>query len=102
MKSNGARPSMFEDMWTKHAQYEDMAASAWNEADVGERGLSTVCDRLQLVTSSMQLCSSEVFSSIRWQIPSLKKQLKEAKERALVSGFSLEVRKLEDQLPEIF
>jgi hypothetical protein len=50
----------------------------------------------------MQQWGRTVFGSIRKQIGKLKNQLEDAKQRALVTGCSLEIRDLEGQLRDIY
>ena len=98
----GERQFRYEEAWTRHDQYESMIAEAWEAAGTGERGLAAAWDRLGSMAGSMQHWAREVFGSIRRQISKLKTQLLKAKNIALLTDTSLEVRELEEQLREIY
>ena len=96
------RPFRYEEAWTRHGTYDEMVAQAWEAAGTGEQGLGAVRNTLAIMTGSMQRWAREVFGSIRRQVKKLKVQLLDAKNRALTSGSSLEVRELEEELREIY
>ena len=102
-RCNGSvRPFRFEEAWTRHEQYDTMIEQAWMAAGTGDEGLSAAWRKFATMTGSMQRWAREVFGSIRRQIKTLKAQLLEATERALVTGSSLEGRHIEEQLREIY
>ncbi|XP_073363071.1 uncharacterized protein [Aegilops tauschii subsp. strangulata] len=96
------RRFMYEDMWARHESYEAMVTSAWNNAASGEQGAMRMGEKLQVMTAEMQHWGRTVFGSVRRQIKKLKLDLEDAKQRALVSGTSLEVRDFEGQLQELY
>lgn len=77
----------FEEAWTRHELYDGMVMDAWHAADHGQSGLQAVCTKLDAVTKDMQRWSRDVFVSIKKQIGKLKGQLRDAKERALNTGY---------------
>ena len=89
--NNGPRRFCYEEMWVRHEGYEDMVRSAWEKAVSRGQGAVKTCDILNYVSAEMQKWGRTVFGSVRKQISKLKTQLGYAKERALVSGCSLEV-----------
>jgi hypothetical protein len=93
---------MFEEMWTKHDEYDDMVYSAW-EAGIGTgHGLHALWERLHNVSASMKKWSFHTFGSVLQQIKRLKASLEEAKIQAMVSGSFVEVRALEKELLVIY
>lgn len=100
-RSSVARPSQFEEMWTRHEGYDAMVTNAWAEAGRYVNGAG-VCSKLHHLTRSMQAWGRTVFGSIRRQLAMLKDQLRDAKERGLVTGYTQEVRDVEGQLKEIY
>ncbi|XP_073360408.1 uncharacterized protein [Aegilops tauschii subsp. strangulata] len=96
------RKFMYEEMWTKHEQYDEMVVVAWLRAEASGQGATKTCGKLKAVSREMQQWGRKVFGSVRKQISKLKTQLQHAKERALVTGISPEVRELEDQLRDLF
>lgn len=99
---HGASQFRFEEAWTRHEKYEEMLAEVWEAADTGEHGLTATWQRLGRMTGSLQRWAREVFGSVRKKIAKLKTQLLDAKNRALATGCSLEVRELEEELREIY
>lgn len=98
----GARQFKFEEAWTRHVNYEAMVADQWNRAASGEVGLTVVCNRLGRLTAGMQEWGRVVFGSVRKQIMQLKAQLQDAKYRALGSGYTTEIKDIEEQLREVY
>lgn len=101
-RNGSVRPFRFEEAWTKHEQYDTMIEQAWRAAGTGDEGLSAAWSKFGKMAGSMQRWAREVFGSIKRQIKTLKAQLLEAKNRALLTGSSLEVRHTEEQLREIY
>lgn len=100
-RAKGARPFQYEEMWSRHEGYEQMVAEAWQAAGRAN-GIAGVCGKLSQVTRSMHAWGRAVFGSIKRQISRLKNQLRDAKERSLVTGYTQEVRGIESQLKEIY
>lgn len=100
--NRGPAPFRYEEMWTRHPEYDQMVAEAWCKADDEERGANGTCSRLRRMTADMQRWGREVFGSVHKQIAKLKAQLTEAKERALHTGYNQELWELEEQLRELY
>ncbi|XP_073359858.1 uncharacterized protein [Aegilops tauschii subsp. strangulata] len=103
--SRRLRPFMYEAAWTRHADYEAMVTSAWEKAHATnerQQGMDAACKQLALMVKAMQTWSREVFGSIKKQISHLKWQLKDAKERAIRTGYRQEIKDLEDQLRDLY
>jgi hypothetical protein len=83
----GDRGFMFEEMWTKHEDYERMITEAW------ELGRSPVSDinglwrRLQEMSKNMKKWSFETFGSVKAELKKLRAKLDGAQAEALVSGW---------------
>lgn len=92
----------YEEAWTRHEVYDMMIAEAWDAANTGDQGLAATWQKLGRMIVSMQEWGRVVFGSIRRQISKLKTQLNDAKIRALQTGYTTEVRDLEEQLREIY
>jgi hypothetical protein len=101
-RRNMDRGFRFEEMWTKHDVYEEMVRHSWETEDQGDRGLNALWHRLKRVTGNMKSWSREVFGLVRREIHRLKDQLEYAREAALVSNTSMEIREIEQKLHEIY
>ncbi|XP_073367971.1 uncharacterized protein [Aegilops tauschii subsp. strangulata] len=101
-KPRGDRPFRFEEMWLRHDDYEAMFQRIWGQVQGQHKSPGVVCGRLHEITKEMQRWGRVVFGSVRKQIQRLKKQLLDAKERAVITGLTAEVRDIESQLKEVY
>ena len=98
----GDHPVRCEEMWLRHEGYEAMMQHAWEQVQGQNKSPGAVCDRLHEITKSLRGWGRTVFGSVRRQIQRLEKELLDAKERALVTGLTTEVRDIESQLNEVY
>jgi hypothetical protein len=96
------RGFVYEEMWLKHAGYEDMIKSAWEKSDGAAPGIGGLCSRLTEMSADMKRWSFESFGSVRAEIKSLRSKLDSARAAELVTGSSLEVEEIERQLHVIY
>jgi hypothetical protein len=82
------RSFKFEEMWTKHNDYEDMFQNVWQQQEFEAAGL---------MVSGTVLKMCPTVGSVRKEIRRLKSKLEDAKATALVSGSSQEVRDIENK-----
>nr|XP_051220950.1 uncharacterized protein LOC127339093 [Lolium perenne] len=92
----------FEEMWTRHADFQTMIERAWEQEDRGEHGLQAFWSRLKRLSGSMQSWSHSVFGSVRKEIKRLRDQLEVARGEAIHTGVSQEVRAIEKDLHEVY
>jgi hypothetical protein len=95
------RSFSFEEMWTKHGDYDRMIEEAWKIRGGLVLGVQDLWGQLHEMTRTMQTWSFKTFGSIRAEIKSLRGKLDDARWAALVSGSSLEVREVEQKLHNI-
>jgi hypothetical protein len=81
----------FEEMWTKHDNYEDMIANSWETNANSQLGIGGLWQCLCDMSADMKKWSFETFGSVRAELKSLRGKLEEAKAQSLVSGASQEV-----------
>jgi hypothetical protein len=93
--SHKPRGFMYEEMWTKHEQYDELVMSVWEDGQGYRSNLSGLWSRLHDVSKELKKWSFDVFGSVCQQIKKLRSAIAEAKTNALASGSSLEVRELE-------
>jgi hypothetical protein len=92
----------FEEMWTKHENYEDMIASAWENSGMEAQGINGLWTKLHNMSAEMKRWSFETFSSVRAELKSLRGKLEVARVQEIVSGSSLEVREIEKKLHDLY
>jgi hypothetical protein len=97
-----SRGFMFEEMWTKHENYDSMVKNAWQASTWCGGGVDGLWNRLKEVSKEMKRWSFNSFGSVRKEIKRLKAELEAAKTQALCSDTSLEVRRIEQKLHEVF
>jgi hypothetical protein len=102
LAQNRRKGFMFEEMWTKHDEYDDMVNSAWEVGNRTGHGLLALWERLYNFLASMKKWSFHTFGSMRQLIKRLKASLEEAKIQAMVSGSFVEVQALEKELHVIY
>ncbi|KAM0909096.1 hypothetical protein ACQ4PT_015043 [Festuca glaucescens] len=85
-----ARGFMFEEMWLKHENYEEMVKEAWEKGEWQGHGLNNLWKRLHGVTKDMQRWSYEEFGSAQAEIKRLQGKLDAARAEARSSGTSQE------------
>jgi hypothetical protein len=100
--SHKPRGFMYEEMWTKHEQYDELVTSAWEDGQGYRSNLSGLWSRLHDVSKELKKWSFDVFGTVCQQIKKLRSAIAEAKTNALASGSSLDVRELEKQLHVLF
>jgi hypothetical protein len=93
--SHKPRGFMYEEMWTKHEQYDDFVMSAWEDGQGYRSNLTGLWSRLCDISKELKKWSFDVFGSVCQQIKKFRSAIAEAKTNALASGSSLEVRELE-------
>jgi hypothetical protein len=92
----------YEEMWTKHDDYEQMVREALNRSDAGEEGINGVWKRLHSVSRDMQKWSYESFGSVKAEIKKLRTLLDAARSTAREAGSSPEVKDIEMKLHDIY
>lgn len=92
----------FDEMWTRHANYDAMINDAWAGSDMGSRRLQLLCDRHANVSRRMQDRGCIDFGSIQLGIKRLRALLTDTQDRALVTGSMQEFRSIENYLHDIY
>jgi hypothetical protein len=101
-REQGSRGFAFEEMWTKHEDYDRMIKDAWENRLAPEMGIQGLWGQLHDMSKTMQKWSFETFGSIKAEIKLLRGKLADAQSNALISGSSLEVHDIEKKLHDIF
>ncbi|XP_071685392.1 uncharacterized protein [Lolium perenne] len=96
------RGFMYEEMWSKHEGYENMVKESWERNCAAVPSIDGLWCSLKEMRRDMKKWSYDSFGSVRAEIKSLRSKLVRAKEMALLSGSSLEVREIESKLHEMF
>ncbi|KAM0841811.1 hypothetical protein ACQ4PT_058773 [Festuca glaucescens] len=92
----------FEEMWTKHEEYDEMIKAAWEKGAGTGPGIGGLWERLHEMTRDMQRWSYEVFGSVRAEIKSLRSKLELARTAALATKSVMEVSAFEKRLHELY
>jgi hypothetical protein len=92
------RGFMFEEMWTKHPEYDRMLSDAWKNSSYLGSGATGLCLRLKEVSADFKRWIFNTFGSVQNDMKKLRAALEEAKTQSLFSGSSLEVRNIEKRL----
>lgn len=90
----------YEEMWTRHDQYDSIVHDAWNEASWEGSRISTVLE--SLLTRHMQSWSRNGLWIDLTPTSKAKGTTQRCKREATTSGSSLEAQDLEAQLYEIY
>jgi hypothetical protein len=98
----GDRGFMFEEMWTKHEDYERMITEAWEIGQGPVSDINGLWRRLQEMSKNMKKWSFETFGSVKAELKKLRAKLDDARAEALVSGSSLEVKDIESKLHDLY
>jgi hypothetical protein len=97
-----ARGFMFEEMWLKHAGYDDMVKKAWEESDGEAANIQSFWRRLHGMSRDMKQWSFQEFGSVRAEIKRLRSLLDEARTNARLTGYSPKIRGIERQLHDVY
>ncbi|KAM0846534.1 hypothetical protein ACQ4PT_055614 [Festuca glaucescens] len=92
----------FEEMWTKHEEYDEMIKAAWEKGAGTGLGIGGFCERLHEMTRDMQRWSYEVFGSVRAEIKTLRSKLELARTATLATNSVAEVSAIEKRLHELY
>jgi hypothetical protein len=84
-QNRSPRGFVYEEMWLKHAGYEDMIKAAWEKSDGAAPGIGGLCSRLTEMSADMERWSFESFGSVRAEIKSLRSKLDSARAAELVT-----------------
>jgi hypothetical protein len=98
----GDRGFMFEEMWTKHEDYERMITEAWELGSGPISDINGLWRRLQEMSKNMKKWSFETFGSVKAELKKLRAKLDSARAEALIYGSSLEVKGIELKLHDLY
>jgi hypothetical protein len=74
-----SRGFMFEEMWTKHPDYDRMLSEAWENSNHLGSGTTGLCLRLKEVSADLKKWSYNTFGSVQKEIKKLRAALEDAK-----------------------